>query len=145
MSESKSLESLFQLVHMLKRHMHEHIEQLDLSITPMHLRVLKIIKRKQTCTAIDIAQFMNRDKAQVTRLLNELIKQSMIEKVPNPEDKRSQRLLVTREGEKILAKLAIIDGKMNEKMMKGVSPEELKEFKRITGLMAANLTDIALK
>ncbi|MCQ1058969.1 MarR family winged helix-turn-helix transcriptional regulator [Photobacterium sp. DNB23_23_1] len=139
MSESKSLESVFHLVHMLKRHMHEHIEQLDLSITPMHMRVLKIIKKKQICTAVDIAHFLNRDKAQVTRLLNELIKQSLIEKVPNPEDKRSQCLLVTSEGAEILANLAIIDGQMNERMMKGISNEELKEFERITGLMAENL------
>ena len=139
MSESKSLESVFQLVHMLKRHMHEHIEQLNLSITPMHLRVLKIINKKQTCTAIDIAQFMNRDKAQVTRLLNELIKQTLIEKVPNPEDKRSQRLLVTSEGLEILAQLATIDTKMNERMMKGISQKELEEFERITGLMTNNL------
>ena len=139
MSESKSLESVFQLVHMLKRHMHEHIEQLNLSITPMHLRVLKIINKKQTCTAIDIAQFMNRDKAQVTRLLNELIKQTLIEKVPNPEDKRSQRLLVTSDGLEILAQLATIDTKMNERMMKGISQKELEEFERITGLMTNNL------
>ncbi|PSW13215.1 MarR family transcriptional regulator [Photobacterium rosenbergii] len=139
MSESKSLESLFQLVHMLKRHMHEHIEQLNLNITPMHLRVLKIINKKQSCTAIDIAQFLNRDKAQVTRLLNELIKQSLIEKVPNPEDKRSQRLLVTSEGMAILAQLETIDSKMNDKMMRGISQKELEEFERITGLMTENL------
>ena len=139
MSESKSLESLFQLVHMLKRHMHEHIEQLNLNITPMHLRVLKIINKKQSCTAIDIAQFLNRDKAQVTRLLNELIKQSLIEKVPNPEDKRSQRLLVTSEGMVILAQLESIDSKMNDKMMRGISQKELEEFERITGLMTENL------
>ncbi|MBC7003150.1 MarR family transcriptional regulator [Photobacterium sp. BZF1] len=140
MSESKSLESLFQLVHMLKRHMHEHIEQLDLNITPMHLRVLKIINKKQSCTAIDIAQFLNRDKAQVTRLLNELIKQGLIEKVPNPEDKRSQRLLVTSEGMAILAQLETIDSKMNDKMMRGISQKELEEFERITGLMSDNLS-----
>ena len=140
MSESKSLESVFQLVHMLKRHMHEHIEQLDLSITPMHMRVLKIISKKQTCTANDIAQFLDRDKAQVTRLLNELIKQTLIEKVPNPEDKRSQRLLVTSEGLEILAQLATIDTKMNDKMMKGISQKELEEFERITGLMTENLS-----
>lgn len=139
MSESKSLESLFQLVHMLKRHMHEHIEQLNLNITPMHLRVLKIINKKQSCTAIDIAQFLNRDKAQVTRLLNELIKQSLIEKVPNPEDKRSQRLLVTSEGMAILSQLETIDSKMNDKMMRGISQKELEEFERITGLMTDNL------
>ncbi|MBY5946929.1 MarR family winged helix-turn-helix transcriptional regulator [Photobacterium rosenbergii] len=139
MSESKSLESLFQLVHMLKRHMHEHIEQLNLNITPMHLRVLKIINKKQSCTAIDIAQFLNRDKAQVTRLLNELIKQNLIEKVPNPEDKRSQRLLVTSEGMAILAQLETIDSKMNDKMMRGISQKELEEFERITGLMTENL------
>ncbi|WEM40889.1 MarR family transcriptional regulator [Photobacterium sp. DA100] len=139
MSEPKSLEGVFHLVHMIKRHMHEQIEQLDLNISPMHMRVLKIINKQQTCTAVDIAQLLNRDKAQVTRLLNELIKQTLIEKVPNPEDKRSQRLLVTSEGMEVLAHLTTIDGNMNNKMMKGISREELKEFERITGLMTENL------
>jgi len=65
MSDNTSLESIFRLVHSLKRQMSEQIESLDSEIAPMNIRVMKIITKKSPCTAIDIAHFLNRDKAQV--------------------------------------------------------------------------------
>ncbi|CAM3241479.1 hypothetical protein VIRA109638_16750 [Vibrio rarus] len=103
MSNSRSLESVFHLVHMLKREMYKQIGSLDLNIAPMHIRVLKIMGKKPVCTAIDIAHFLDRDKAQVTRLLNSLIDMELIKKVPSLEDKRSQRLLISEKGADIPA------------------------------------------
>ena len=37
-SDRKSLESLFHLAHSLKRQMHDHIEEMELDIAPMHVR-----------------------------------------------------------------------------------------------------------
>ena len=92
MVNNKTLDNLFQLVHALKRQLHEHIEQLDLDITPMHVRVIKIINKITPCTAIDIATVLERDKAQITRLVNTLIDKEFITKVAHPTDKRSSYL-----------------------------------------------------
>ncbi|EGR9007363.1 MarR family transcriptional regulator [Vibrio vulnificus] len=139
MSDPKSLDTLFKLVHALKRNVHKHIEKLDLDIAPMHVRVLKIIAKKPQCTAVDIANFLDRDKAQVTRLLSSLIKQELIVKEPNPEDKRSQCLRVTPIGQEIIDKLDGVDIVMFEKMKAGINADDLAIFKRVAGLMVENL------
>lgn len=139
MSEGKSLDSLFKLVHAVKRNVHEKIETLDLDIAPMHVRVLKIITKKPQCTAVDIASFLDRDKAQVTRLLSALIKQELIVKEPNPEDKRSQCLAITERGKAIVDQLSEVDSEMFEKMKIGIDSDELATFERVAKAMAQNL------
>ncbi|QFT09554.1 MarR family winged helix-turn-helix transcriptional regulator [Vibrio sp. THAF190c] len=139
MSESKSLDSLFKLVHAVKRNVHEKIEALDLDIAPMHVRVLKIITKKPQCTAVDIANYLDRDKAQVTRLLSALIKQELIVKEPNPEDKRSQCLAITEHGKAIVDQLTEVDSEMFEKMKIGIDSDELATFERVAKAMAQNL------
>ncbi|OCH16661.1 MarR family transcriptional regulator [Aliivibrio sp. 1S165] len=139
MSQRKSLDSLFTLVHTLKRNLHDQIEELHLGITPMHVRVIKIINHKPHCTAVDIANYLNRDKAQVTRLLSSLLTQELIIKEPNPEDKRSQCLRITESGKEIMKKISVIDKTMFEKMSMDLSEAEIAEFKRVAEKMASNL------
>lgn len=139
MSDNKSLDNVFKLVHSLKRNLHDQIEELELEIVPMHVRVLKIITFTPNCTAVNIATYLDRDKAQVTRLLSSLVEQELIIKKPNPEDKRSQCLGLTESGEKIITKIRTIDNKIFKKMTAGISEEELEEFSRVTGLIVGNL------
>jgi DNA-binding MarR family transcriptional regulator len=139
MSDYKSLESLFNLVHVLKRQLHDQIEQLDLGMAPMHVRVMKIIDKKKPCTAIDIASFLDRDKAQVTRLVSTLIENGLITKAPNPNDKRSHYLSITDTGMDIIKTISKVDTETRQIMMEDLSPEEITEFQRIADIMAKNL------
>lgn len=140
MSNPKSLDNLFHLVHDLKRQLHEQIEQLELPIAPMHVRVIKIISKQSPCTAMDVVNFLNRDKAQVTRLIKTLIEEGFIEKRPNPEDKRSQCLLTTERGNEVLAKIKAVDAEIFQKMTLNVSEEELEAFQLVAGKLAENLS-----
>ncbi|MEF1323725.1 MarR family transcriptional regulator [Vibrio owensii] len=140
MSNPKSLDNLFHLVHVLKRQLHEQIEQLELPIAPMHVRVIKIISKQSPCTAMDVVNFLNRDKAQVTRLIKTLIEEGFIEKRPNPEDKRSQCLLTTEKGNEVLAKIKAVDAEIFQKMTSNVSEEELEAFQVVAGKLAENLS-----
>ncbi|GAB7221507.1 MarR family transcriptional regulator [Vibrio owensii] len=140
MSNPKSLDNLFHLVHVLKRQLHEQIEQLELPIAPMHVRVIKIISKQSPCTAMDVVNFLNRDKAQVTRLIKTLIEEGFIEKRPNPEDKRSQCLLTTEKGNEVLSKINAVDAEIFQKMTLNVSEEELEAFQLVAGKLADNLS-----
>ncbi|WP_241033780.1 MarR family winged helix-turn-helix transcriptional regulator [Vibrio maerlii] len=84
---------------------------------------------------------MDRDKAQVTRLLSSLIKQELIVKEPSPEDKRSQCLRMTKSGEEIIAKLTNVDSVMFEKMKDGIDPADLEIFEQVAIKMARNLNN----
>lgn len=140
MSNPKSLDNLFHLVHVLKRQLHEQIEQLELPIAPMHVRVIKIISKQSPCTAMDVVNFLNRDKAQVTRLIKTLIEEGFIEKRPNPEDKRSQCLLTTEKGNNVLAKIKNVDAEIFRKMTVDLSEGELEAFQLVAGKLAENLS-----
>ncbi|MEC6822807.1 MarR family transcriptional regulator [Photobacterium piscicola] len=139
MVNNKMLDNLFQLVHALKRQLHEQIEQLDLSVTPMHVRVIKIINKMTPCTAIDIATMLERDKAQITRLVNTLIEKEFITKIANPTDKRSSYLCVTERGMEIVEKLAVIDNAMQEKITEHISSDEIAVFQQLADKMTDNL------
>ncbi|MDO6593747.1 MarR family winged helix-turn-helix transcriptional regulator [Neptuniibacter sp. 1_MG-2023] len=139
MSNQKSLENLFRLVHGLKRQMYKKTEQLSLDLTPMHIRALKIVDRKKPCTAVDIAGILGRDKGQVTRLINTLIDKGLIEREPNPNDKRSHYLSITDAGMTVVEEVMKIDADTVNKMTQNLKREELAEFERISELMANNL------
>lgn len=139
MPDNTSLESIFRLVHSFKRQMREQIESLDSEIAPMNIRVMKIITKKSPCTAIDIANCLCRDKAQVTRLVNTTINQELVKKSPNPEDKRSQLLVLTDKGEEVMGKVSNIDRDILQRMTKGMTEDELEQFSKIANKMANNL------
>ncbi|OBU12877.1 MarR family transcriptional regulator [Photobacterium aquimaris] len=141
MVNNTPLDNLFQLVHALKRQLHQQIEQLNLDITPMHVRVIKIINNITPCTAIDIATVLDRDKAQITRLLSTLIDKGFISKAPNPVDKRSSYLCVTDSGMAVIKKLADIDLLLEEKITHNVSTEEIALFQQLAKRMTHNLRE----
>ena len=140
MTNSRALENLFQLSHSLKRAIHDHVEDLGLSITPMHVRVLKVINHLPNCTAMEISQRLNRDKGQVTRLLNTLIDQSLITKQPNPNDKRSQCLVIEQQGLQIIAQIKGVDKTILKQVTADISEQELEEFNKILNKMNDNLS-----
>jgi DNA-binding MarR family transcriptional regulator len=100
---------------------------------------MKIIDRKKPCTANDIASYLGRDKAQVTRLLNTLIDRGLINKVPNPDDKRSQYLNISDSGMLLVKEIAKIDDNVMAMMRKNLTQDELVEFGRIADVMSKNL------
>jgi DNA-binding MarR family transcriptional regulator len=102
---------------------------------------MKIIDRKKPCTANDIANFLGRDKAQVTRLANTLLERNLISKEPNPDDKRSQYLCITPTGALLVNEIAKIDEKVVSMMTKNIKEEELRAFEKVADLMANNLED----
>lgn len=141
MADIGAVETIRCLAHAVKRQLAIQLEVEALGLVPMQVRVMKIIHKRSPCTALDIASFMQRDKAQITRLISGLIDQGLIKKVPNPEDKRSQFLLLTQEGERIQASLSKISRKAEQSMTKGIAEEDIKAFYATTQKMLKNLEE----
>lgn len=139
MSQGNPLDTLFHLVHAVKRQLHNQASLLDADLAPMHIRVIKIIDRKKPCTAIDVANYLGRDKAQVTRLISALIEKGLIVKQPNLDDRRSQYLSVTQEGEVLVQAIAQFDMNIMDKMTNKLEQQEVDEFERVAKAMTYNL------
>ncbi|WP_193164433.1 MarR family winged helix-turn-helix transcriptional regulator [Microbulbifer hainanensis] len=140
MTASSISEALHRLMHAYKSAMRQAVadRQIDLPIT--HIRALKGVCSNPECTAHSIAKRMQRDKAQITRVLNDLLKEELIEKRDNPADRRSQLLYPTPKGRDIMRELRSMEQETAADMTRNLSQEEIDAFVRIAAAMAENLT-----
>ncbi len=130
---------VFNIVHSYRLAMRSTLKANEIGLNAMHVRCLSFINKSETCTANDIVNHFSRDKAQIARLIKEMIGNKWLTKTANPEDKRSQLLSLTAEGKDLAKLIAETQSKVHQKMQENLTSEELEEFKRIAGLISANL------
>ncbi|WP_444890595.1 MarR family winged helix-turn-helix transcriptional regulator [Microbulbifer sp. DLAB2-AA] len=134
-------ETLHQLIHAYKKQLRISIQEQRIDLPVNHIRVLKGIGKYPQSTARSIALRMNQDKAQITRVLNELVQSKLIKKTDNPNDRRSQFLTPTASGKKILEKVHNLETEVIAVMTHNLSEKELKAFAHIASVMIENLTE----
>ena len=132
-------ELLHSLSHNYKTALRTNIKNQHIPLPITHIRALKGIYRNANCTAQSIAQRMQRDKAQITRVLNELLEDGYISKIANPEDRRSQLLRLSAKGKEIVTQLNVIERTANKAMTANLSNEDMHAFIRIANIMVDNL------
>ncbi|MDF1692386.1 MAG: MarR family transcriptional regulator [Zhongshania sp.] len=134
-------EILHSLTHAYKLGLRSGIKTQQIPLPVTHIRALKGIRHNPHCTAQSIAQRMQRDKAQITRVLNELHQEDFISKIDNPADRRSQLLRLTTKGEKIVSQLDTVEQQTRKTMTANISDEEIAVFIRIANTMISNLSE----
>nr|WP_067290240.1 MarR family winged helix-turn-helix transcriptional regulator [Marinobacterium profundum] len=143
MLESPVGEALHRLLHAYKRAMRQSFQAHGIDLAISHIRTLKVIhyhlRSKQPCTAQLIVTRLERDKAQIARLLQDLLAAELIEKHPNPEDRRSQILRLTQAGSAVLERIAHAEQDAGLQMAQGLSHEEMQSFIRLANAMTGNL------
>ena len=132
-------EALFSLVHAVRNNMRREIKQLEIDLSPMHLKSLKVISMIDECTGQKLADFMGRDKAQINRLIKELVSQELITKKDNKKDKRSQLLTLSIKGNERIVLFKAAEKRVFDKMANNIQPEQLKDFIQLTQIFKRNL------
>ena len=116
----------------------------ELGLNGMHVRCLHIIATTQTCTANYIVQSMGRDKAQIARLVKEMLDKGWLEKQVDEQDKRSQILTLSASGEQLQQKISRLENEIENTILTGLSSQDVADFQRIAGQMLDNLTNKTL-
>lgn len=142
MIEREIQTALIGIISGLKHAMRYSMQKHSIPLTSLHFITLKMIHDYECCTPLLIAEKSGRDKGQITRLLQELEKQSLIEKKINESDRRSFFLSLTNQGVNYFKVLENEDLKALEEMTKDISEEHLKLFLEIAQQMAINLENL---
>ena len=137
-------ESLHRLLHAYKRALRQAYQEAELPLSVSHMRAMKVINHSQQnpqniCTAQLIAQRLQRDKAQITRLIKDLLGEELIEKHDHPEDRRSQVLMLTPKGRSMVAQIRDIENLAGHRMATGLNAAEISDFIKLANTMAENL------
>ncbi|WP_193072643.1 MarR family winged helix-turn-helix transcriptional regulator [Pseudomonas sp. FME51] len=132
---------LQQLTHAYRSHMRRAIQASGVELPVTHVRAIKGVALIPKCTAQLLAVRMQRDKAQITRVLNELLGAGLIVKRGNPEDGRSQLLELSAEGQALMLHVAELESATAERMTRGLSEEQIDTFIRTANQITDNLND----
>lgn len=141
MSSSDHLvhESLRRLMFELKSRTFDQFNKLNMNVTPMHLVVLRAVSKTGQMTLLNLASEMRRDKSQVARLVNDLVANGMLEKMPNPADKRSQFLTLAESGQTLLDKITPIEERIAAKITRDMPEDEVEHCLALLNKMINNL------
>ncbi len=135
MTQPPLSDALHRLMHAYQQQLRSGIRERGVSLPITHIRVLKGICRQPECTAQTIAQRLSRDKAQITRVLNGLMAEGLIDRIDNPKDRRSQLLVPTRAGKQMLKKIDASESEAVAHLTRNLSADELNVFCRLSEIM----------
>jgi DNA-binding MarR family transcriptional regulator len=101
----------------------------------------KLHPQTKPLMAMELAEAMNVSRANITNMLNVLIRKKLVVQISDTDDKRRKRISLTPQGMLMVEKLEKLRYNYNKKMLSAFTTEEKKQFIRFVdvclGLMHA--------
>ena len=116
MLTSREIERLSTALHEFKTLLSKQFGNANIDFSPTQMKVLRHITRIQPCTSQSLVVTLERNKAQITRMVQSLLEKGVIEKVEHQQDKRSQLLSTTPLGEETLEKMSAAETEVLKKL-----------------------------
>jgi len=108
-------------------------------LSAMHSRLLLLLAAKPGSSAQQLAQMLRRDKAQITRLINDLEQAALLRRTPDPADGRRQQLLLSAAGEQLATELKAKKRGIAGKMLTGITLQQQHQAATVLAKMYQNL------
>lgn len=110
-----------------------------LGFTQEQWRALWHLSRNEGLTQTNLAALLEVQPIQLTRALDRLAEQDLIERRPSPSDRRATQVFLTAKARPVIDRLAAILEEFKAAAVAGLSPEELARTSEVLRRMRANL------
>ena len=125
----------------LKQYSSTMMRQSNLGLTPEQFLLIDLLWNEGPMSQQMIADMMQKDKNSVTKLLDALERKELVVRCKNPNDRRSNTIVLTPKGEDMKAAAKETGISMLDNAMIGISEKELKGFlatlKKLTDTMSS--------
>ena len=88
---------------------------------------------------VDIAKRLRIEGPTMTRMLDTLEADGLVERLPDPADRRTKQLRLTAEGEKVLEEVFAIADELRDRLLDGVAPERMDELNALLVMLTERL------
>ncbi|TPE51738.1 MarR family winged helix-turn-helix transcriptional regulator [Amaricoccus solimangrovi] len=110
-------------------------------LTYPRARVLFRLIRKQNVTQRELACELELEQATLVRLLDRMAENGLIERRPDPGDRRAKLVALTDHGREQAEVVSAIAGRMREEIFRGFDPDELRSALGVLERLWANLAE----
>lgn len=111
------------------------------ALAPMEARLLQQLARHPEATQADLVARSRRDKAQVTRLIQQLEARGLLLREPDAQDRRKLRLQLTAAGQALQQGLQARRKRLAARLVNQFDATELQQLGTLLARMQANLDD----
>ncbi|WP_404343248.1 MarR family winged helix-turn-helix transcriptional regulator [Pseudoalteromonas mariniglutinosa] len=133
--------TLFTLAQSYRVTVRAAINAKQLGLNALHVRCLHLIADTPQCTANDIVNKTQRDKAQIARLLKELLSLALISKCADQHDKRCFILSLTDAGKQLFTQLNAAEQQVDSQLCQGLSQAQIDSFLTVANMMIRNINN----
>ncbi len=113
-------------------------------ISASHGGIMYSLFKNDMLSMKEIAKEVGRDPSTVTTLVNKLVKLGYAEFLKNPEDLRSKRVQLTKEGKGLYEEFNLISVGLTDIMLYGIKDEEIEQFSSVMKKMSDNLQKVQI-
>jgi DNA-binding MarR family transcriptional regulator len=115
----------------MKEYTNAALSKAGVELTMTQAGMLFLLKRKDMRTMSELGEVFDIDNSAVTRLVDRLEKNGIVERHPAPGDRRAFLIHMTPKGLESLEKAKKIIMAVNEELRRGFTPEEVESYKKI--------------
>lgn len=112
----------------------------DVGLTGPQGRLMMVVKRDPGRPQSVYADVLEVEPITLTRMIDRLEDAGMVERHPDPEDRRAKLVQLTKDGAARVAEMQMIVDAFNEEMMSGFSAAEREALKQAITLLGDRLT-----
>jgi len=111
----------------------------DYGMTRAQWSVLKCIERNEGLKQAELAELLDLQPITLTRLVDRLCDNGLIERRPDPNDRRAKRLFLTAAAQPLLNQLDVLARDLMDKILAGRAAEEIDAAIACLGAVKDNL------
>jgi DNA-binding MarR family transcriptional regulator len=124
----------------IKRLMRREYLKRELPMTPQQARALMYVSRNQGIRQVALADILEIQPITLARLIDQLAADGLVERQPDPDDRRAYGLYLTAAANERLSDIRHIVKEVQDTAMAGLSAEEIAQFERTLRQMHSNLS-----
>ncbi len=108
-------------------------------VTVEQFGILALLWYREGVTQQDIANGLNRDKTTIARVIENMISNNLIVKVPDQIDRRNKRIYLTQKGKTLQKEMVEASGSVYYRALKGISDSDIEHCLMILKQISNNL------
>lgn len=123
----------------IKRLMRREYLKRELPMTPQQARALVYVSRNEGIRQVTLADILEIQPITLARLIDQLAEDGLVERRPDPDDRRAYGLYLTDAAQARLSDIRVIVKEVQEDALAGLSQAEIEQFERTLRTIHSNL------
>ena len=112
----------------------------SLDMTPMQARALVYVSHYEGIRQVQLAEMLDIQPITLARLIDQLAEDSLVERRPDPQDRRAYALYLTKNAGQCLDAIDIEVKRVKEMALEGLTPEQISVMMDALDVMHTNLS-----